>query len=29
MADQLLKVETMADFVARGEYPEILFWVGC
>jgi Fe-S oxidoreductase len=29
MADQLLKVETMADYVARGEYPEILFWVGC
>ena len=29
MADQLLKVETMADYAARGEYPEILFWVGC
>ncbi len=29
MSDQLLKVETMADYLARGEYPEILFWVGC
>jgi heterodisulfide reductase subunit D len=24
-----LKVETMADYAARGEAPEILFWVGC
>ncbi len=24
-----LKIETMADYVARGESPEILFWVGC
>jgi Fe-S oxidoreductase len=24
-----LKVETMADYAARGESPEILFWVGC
>ncbi len=24
-----LKIDTMADFSARGEEPEILFWVGC
>jgi heterodisulfide reductase subunit D len=24
-----LKVRTMSDFVAAGESPEILFWVGC
>lgn len=24
-----IKVETMADYAARGESPEILFWVGC
>jgi len=24
-----LKVRTMADFMAAGEKPEILFWVGC
>ncbi len=24
-----LKIETMADYAARGESPEILFWVGC
>ncbi len=24
-----LKVRTMAEFVANGEVPEILFWVGC
>ena len=24
-----LKIETMADYAARGENPEILFWVGC
>lgn len=24
-----LKIDTMADFSARGEAPEILFWVGC
>jgi Fe-S oxidoreductase len=23
------KVETMADYAARGESPDILFWVGC
>ena len=27
MAD--LQVSTMADFLAKGESPEILFWVGC
>lgn len=29
MADQVLHVPTMAEFAARGEAPEILFWVGC
>jgi heterodisulfide reductase subunit D len=29
MSDNLLKVETMADFSARGEMPEVMFWVGC
>ena len=29
MSDNLLKVETMAEWAARGESPEILFWVGC
>jgi heterodisulfide reductase subunit D len=24
-----LKIETYADYAARGEQPEILFWVGC
>ncbi len=24
-----MKVETYSDYVARGESPEILFWVGC
>ena len=24
-----MQVETMADYAARGESPEILFWVGC
>ena len=24
-----LKVLTMADYAAKGESPEILFWVGC
>src|ERR1041384_4991603 len=23
------KIETYADYAARGEQPEILFWVGC
>lgn len=26
---EALKVPTMADFMANGEMPEILFWVGC
>ena len=25
----LLKVPTMADFMAQGIQPEVLFWVGC
>ena len=25
----LLKVPTMADFMAQGKEPEVLFWVGC
>ncbi len=25
----LMAIQTMADFMARGEQPEILFWVGC
>ncbi|MDP2385302.1 MAG: (Fe-S)-binding protein [Bacteroidota bacterium] len=29
MSETALKVETMADYMARGEAPEILFWVGC
>ncbi len=29
MANETLQVPTMADFAARGETPEILFWVGC
>ena len=24
-----LKVRTMADYVAAGKSPEILFWIGC
>ncbi|WP_430897234.1 MULTISPECIES: (Fe-S)-binding protein [unclassified Paraflavitalea] len=24
-----MAIQTMADFMARGEQPEILFWVGC
>jgi heterodisulfide reductase subunit D len=27
--EQNLKVSTMADYAAKGESPEILFWVGC
>ena len=26
---ELLKVPTMAEFMAQGKQPEILFWVGC
>ncbi len=29
MSNDNLKVETMAEYMARGEQPEILFWVGC
>lgn len=29
MKNEPLHVPTMADFAARGETPEILFWVGC
>ena len=24
-----MQVKTMADFLAAGETPEVLFWVGC
>jgi heterodisulfide reductase subunit D len=27
--DSTFKVETMADYLGRGESPDILFWVGC
>ena len=27
--DQVLIVPTMAEYIAKGEVPEILFWVGC
>jgi heterodisulfide reductase subunit D len=27
--ESILKVPTMADFAAKGEMPEVLFWVGC
>lgn len=27
--DNILKVTTMAEYTAKGEAPEILFWVGC
>jgi Fe-S oxidoreductase len=26
---ELLKVPTMAEFMAAGKHPEVLFWVGC
>lgn len=29
MIDQHIEVPTMADMAARGEEPDILFWVGC
>jgi heterodisulfide reductase subunit D len=29
MSNQPLQVLTMADYAAKGESPEILFWVGC
>ena len=25
----MMKIETMADYAARNETPEVLFWVGC
>ena len=29
MSNNLNQVTTMADMMAKGESPEILFWVGC
>ena len=29
MSNNALNVNTMADLMARGEKPEVLFWVGC
>jgi Fe-S oxidoreductase len=29
MTDNTLHVRTMADYMASGETPEVLFWVGC
>ena len=29
MTDNALQVRTMADYMASGETPEVLFWVGC
>lgn len=29
MSDNLIKVPTMAEMMAAGETPDILFWVGC
>jgi Fe-S oxidoreductase len=29
MSDKVIHVPTMAEFMARGEAPEVLFWVGC
>ena len=26
---ELLNVPTMAEFMAQGKKPEVLFWVGC
>ena len=26
---EALKVPTMAEFMAQGKQPEVLFWVGC
>ena len=28
MSDNL-KVHTMADYIAEGKSPEVLFWIGC
>ena len=27
--DTELKVPTMAEYMAQGKLPEVLFWVGC
>ncbi len=29
MEEKLLRIKTMADFVAEGKTPDVLFWVGC
>lgn len=29
MSNTVIKVSTMSDMIAKGETPEILFWVGC
>tara|TARA_R110002049_G_scaffold200971_7_gene371691 strand:- start:181 stop:975 length:795 start_codon:yes stop_codon:yes gene_type:complete len=29
MSDQLMKVNTMAEMMAKGETADVLFWVGC
>ncbi|MCH8556114.1 MAG: (Fe-S)-binding protein, partial [Schleiferiaceae bacterium] len=29
MSEKALKVPTMAEMLATGEVPEVLFWVGC
>lgn len=29
MSDKVIHVPTMAEYAARGEAPDILFWVGC
>ena len=29
MSEMVLHIRTMADYLAKGEMPEYLFWVGC
>ena len=29
MEENKLKVHTMAEYLAEGKVPEVLFWVGC
>ena len=29
MSEVVLNIRTMADYLAKGEMPEYLFWVGC
>ncbi len=29
MEEQVLHIPTMAEFISRGEEPDVLFWVGC